>query len=110
MPAIDRAVQDCPDLSLPDFLLLKGELLLRAASTRDDLIRASWPFLRVAAHVPSDPRAADGLVGGASALERMGRPERAIVLLEECLAHKQLRDETRRQAEDGLARLRAKKP
>ncbi len=108
--ALNRAIQDCPDASLPGFLLLKGETMLRTASTRDDFIRASWPFLHVAAHRPDDPRAADGLAGGAAALERTGRRGQAIALLEECLAHKRLTDETRHRAEESLTRLRSAKP
>ncbi len=110
LAALNRAIQDCPDATLPSFLLLKGDTLLRTAASRDDLIRASWPFLHVAAYRPSDPRAADGLVGGAVALERMGRREHAISLLEECLTQKNAREETRRSAEEALARLRGVKP
>jgi tetratricopeptide (TPR) repeat protein len=104
--ALDRAIADCPKGSLPGFFLLKGDVMLSTASSRDDLIRASWPFLRIAAHAPDDPRAADGLLGGATVLERIGRADQAIGLLEECLGQSQVGDETRRRAEESLTRLR----
>lgn len=104
---LDRAVRDCPDSSLPSFLLLKGETLLRTAAAREDIIRASWPFLRVVVHMPDDPRAAGGLLGAASAVERLGRGDQAIAFVEECLAHKRLSDETRGKAQVMLTRLRS---
>lgn len=104
---LDRAVRDCPDASLSGFMLLKGETLLRTAVAREDIIRASWPFLRVVVHMPDDPRAADGLLGAASAVERLGRTDQAIALVEECLAHKRLSDESRGKAQSMLARLRS---
>jgi len=104
---LDRAIRDCPDASLPSFLLLKGEFLLRTALVREDIIRASWPFLRVVVHAPDDPRAADGLLGSASALERLGRSDQAVALVEECLAHKRVDDRTRERARTMLARLRS---
>lgn len=104
---LDRAVRDCPDSLLPSFLLLKGETLLRTAAARDDIIRASWPFLRVVVHTPDDPRAADGLLGAASAVERLGRKDQAVAFVEECLAHRRLADETRGKAQAMLTRLRS---
>ena len=103
---LDRAVRDCPDASLPGFMLLKGETLLRIAGSREDVMRASWPFLRVVVHMPDDPQAADGLLGAASAVERLGRTDQAVALVEECLTHKQLSDETRGKAQMMLTRLR----
>ena len=103
---LDRAVRDCPDSALPGFLLLKGEALLRTAAAREEIIRASWPFLRVMVHMPDDPRAADGLLGAALAVERLGRTDQAGAFVEECLAHKRLRDETRGEAQAMLTRLR----
>jgi len=104
---LDRAVHDCPDTLLPSFLLLKGETLLRTALARDDVIRASWPFLRVVIHMADDPRAADGLWGAARAVERLGRRDQATALVEECLAHKHVSDETRGKAAAMLTRLRS---
>jgi tetratricopeptide (TPR) repeat protein len=103
---LDQTVRDCPEEMLPDFLVLKGWTLLRAAQTREEVIRASWPFLRVAIHFPDDSRATEGLYGAALALERIGRADKAIDLLEECLAHERLTDQTRSLAQELLARLR----
>jgi len=104
---LDSAIRDCPESALPSFLLLKGRTLLAAASTRDELIRASWPLMRVVVHMPDDSRAAEGLYAAAEALERLGNNDKAIELLRECVAHKQVPDETRQRAETSLARLQS---
>jgi tetratricopeptide (TPR) repeat protein len=103
--ALDAVIRDCPLPSLPRALVLKGEVLLRSAGTREELIRASWPFLRVAIHVPDSPLAPDGLYAAASVMERIGRADRAAALLKECLAHPQLSDATRGRAEAMLTGL-----
>ena len=103
--ALDQAIRHCPAAALPSFLLLKGRLLLKAASTREDLIRASWPFMRVAIHFPDDPRAAEGLVGAAQVLGRLGNRRKAFELLDECLQHAHLQEETRLAAEEARQRL-----
>ncbi|MCH7703803.1 MAG: hypothetical protein IIB61_01720 [Planctomycetes bacterium] len=103
---LDRAIENCPDDVLPDFLLLKGRALLKAASTRDDVIRASWPLLRVAIHMPKDPRAAEALLVAATAMERIGKPAKALLLAEESLAHPAALEETKRSAAAEVARLR----
>ena len=110
LTGLDRAIRDCPREMLPSFLLLKGETLLRGASTREEIIRAAWPFMRVAIHMRKDPRAAEGLYGAARAVERLGRPDQAIALLEECLGHRQLTEEIRREANTALDRLRSEAP
>jgi hypothetical protein len=107
LSGLDRAIEDCPDEQLADFLLLKGRLLLNSAETREEIIRASWPFLRVTIHMPGDPRAAEGLLGAATALERLGQPVKAIQLLEECLAHSSVGNEVRSEAEAAMKRLTA---
>lgn len=107
LAGLDRAVRDCPESNLPSFLLLKGRTLLRTAVTREDIVRASWPLMRVAVHFPDDPRGADGLLGAAGALERIGRAGKAVQLLEECLARNDLTDSTRRKARSALARLQS---
>lgn len=109
LSSLDRAIRDCTEGALPGFLLLKGETLLRTASTREEIIRASWPFLRIAIHFPDDSRAAEGLYGAASALERLGRVDKAMELLDECLEHKRLTDQTRAIAEAARARIRSGK-
>ena len=107
LSSLDIAIGDCPDEILPSFLLLKGRTLLRTAATRDQVIRASWPFLRVAIHFRNDSRAAEGLYDAALALERLGRPDKAGELLQECLEHKWLTPRTRSLAETARARLLA---
>lgn len=102
---LDHAIRDCPSNMIADFLLLKGETLSRIATTRNDIIRASWPFMRVAIHWHDDARAADGLLGAALALERIGRPAQARSLLKECLAHPAVQDHTEKQAREALDRL-----
>ena len=62
--------------------------------------------MRVAIHFPDDAGAADGLYGAARAVERIGRVDKAIELLEECLGHPRLTPQTRRSAETALMRLR----
>ena len=105
--ALDQALADCPDAVLPSLLLLKGETLLRTASAPEEYIRAAWPFMRVVIHMPDDPRAAEGLFGAAQALERIGRPAKAVQLLEECVAHPGISAELHERAERELERLRA---
>ena len=107
LESLDLAIEDCPDTLLPSFLLFKGRMLLRKATSRDDIIRATWPFMRVAAHMADDPRAADGLYETALALKRLRSEEKAIDLLIECLAHKRLSDGTRQKAKEALARLQS---
>ena len=106
---LDGLIERCPEAMLPGALLLKGEVLLRTAQSREELIRAGWPFLRVAVHMPNDPRAAEGLFGAARALERLGRIDKAAELIAECLAHKKLTEETRKRAQAALERLQSER-
>jgi tetratricopeptide (TPR) repeat protein len=103
--ALDRAIRDAPDSHVADFLLLKGRLLSRTAKTREDWVRAAWPFLRIAAHLPDDARAAEALYESARVLERIGRADQAASLLRECLDHAKLDARTREQAEHMMKRL-----
>lgn len=105
MAALNRAMTHCPSDDLADLLLLKGRTLLREAKSREDLIRASWPFLRVVAHMPEDPRAAEGLLGAAKCVERLSRKDKATELLRECLAHRAISDATTKLAKAELERL-----
>ena len=107
LAGLDRAIRDCPTTLLPSFLLLKGHVLARIATTPEEIVRASWPFMRVVAHMPDDPRAADGLYGAALILGRLGRNDQAVELLNECLTHKHVRDETRQAANAALQRLKS---
>ncbi len=104
---VERAIADCPDEVLADFLLLKGRTLAATASTREDMIRASWPFMRAVAHMPDDAEAAEGLYETALMMERLGRGDRAIDLLNECLAHERITDETRGKAATALKRMQS---
>ncbi len=106
IPDISRAIRDCPMNKLPDFLLLKGRVLLATAETRDELIRASWPFLRVAIHSSKDSRAAIGLQGAAEVLEQMEEYAKAKALLNECLNHEKVNSETATTARASLDRLK----
>jgi len=108
LSGLDRAIRYCPESRLPDFLLLKGETLLSRASTREDVIRASWPFMRVVAHMPDDARAVDGLLGTAKALERIGSFDKAAALLTECLDHPKADEAKRRLASQALSRVQKK--
>lgn len=110
LAGLNRAMRDCPRAMLPEFLLLKGETLLRTASTRDDLIRAAWPFLRAAIHFPDSQQAPEGLYGAALVLERIGRTDKAVDLLAECLAHKRISEEVRTTAEAARARMQSAPP
>lgn len=106
LAGLDRAIHNCPDALVPGFLLLKGDALLRAALEHDEIVRAAWPFLRVVIHYPDDARAPKGLLGAASAMTRLGRPDKSARLLEECLAHELLDEPTRQRAQDALRNLR----
>ncbi len=110
LAGLNHAIRDCPRAMLPDFLLLKGETLLRTASTRDDLIRAAWPFLRAAIHFRDSPQAPEGLYGAALVLERVGRTDKAVDLLAECLAHKRISEQVRTTAEAAQVRMRSAPP
>lgn len=110
MASLDRAIEACPDNVVADVLLLKGRTLLARARTREDVIRSSWPFMRVVIHMPSDPRVPRALVGAAEALERIDRRDKALDLLRACLAHPLLSDDTRALAEAAIGRLTADAP
>lgn len=110
LAALDRTIAGCPDSSVGGLLVLKGDTLVRSASTREDFIRASWPYLRVAAHRSDEPEAADALIGAAKALERAGRVDYALKLLEQAIAHPRASDAPRRIANESLERLRKTNP
>ena len=97
--ALDRAIRDGPEASLPGLLFLKGRLMLRATKSREEIIRAAWCFMRVAVHMPDDPLAPEALVEAAGVLKVLDRREQAAALLNECLAKKQIDEATRQRAE-----------
>lgn len=106
VPGLNRVIENCPENALAEALLLKGRVLLSRASTREEIIRAAWPFLRIPIHFPDDPLAPDGLYGAALALERLERPNKALALLEECARHPRISPETRRRVDVARERLR----
>jgi len=98
LDALDANIRDCPVANLPDFLLLKGDVLARSAHTKEELVRASWPYLRVAINVSDDPRAADGLLAAAALMQRLEKPNLAMSLTDECLAHPRILESTKARA------------
>ena len=98
---IDRAIRDCPEASLPGFLVLKGQLLLQSAQSREQIIHAAWSFMRVPIHMPNDDLAPKALLEAARALHKLEKPDQVKTLLAECYNHPKASPELRRQAESG---------
>ena len=107
LTGLDIAIQDCPLESLASFLLLKGKVLLRTATARNEIIRATWPLLRVVVHLESDPLAPEALYESAVALQRLGRKEQAADLLRECRDHRKVSAKTGQLAKVALERLQS---
>ncbi len=105
LSGLEGALEDCPETSLPDLLLLKGEVLYATAEERVDYIRSAWVFMRVPIHFPDDPRAAQALLWAARAHEKLDAPEKAVELLRECLALEFVAPEIHAQAAEALQRL-----
>lgn len=103
--ALDDLIRECSEQMLPSALLLKGRAQLAAAHSSDDLVRAIWPFLRVAIHMPADVRAADGFLGAAQGLFRLGRTDDADRLLKNCMAHPGATVEVKNEAQALMDRL-----
>lgn len=110
LEGMDRAIAECPEAILPDFLLLKGQALLRSATEEKQIVRAAWALMRVAIHMPDDPRAAAALYHAALAMERLGRPGKAADLLAECLGHDRILKEDRDRCEAAQRRIKAGGP
>lgn len=104
--AVDRALREVPESVLPDFLMLKGGILSRSAKSREEIIRAAWPWLRVVIHAPNHPRAPEALYETAGALEKLNLRDKASQFLDECLRHAKASDDIKRKAETALARLK----
>jgi tetratricopeptide (TPR) repeat protein len=98
---LDQAIRDCPESSLPGFLLIKGQLLLQSARTREEIMHAAWAFLRVPIHMPNDELAPKALLEAARALYKLEKEEQARTLLVECYNHPKATPEIRKQAESG---------
>ncbi len=98
---LDRAIRDCPETSLPGFLVLKGQVLLQSAQSREQIIHAAWSFMRVPIHMPNDDLAPKALLEAARALHKLDKVEQANALLAECYNHPKATLEIRREAESG---------
>lgn len=107
---LDQALRTCPDGLLPRFLMLKGETLSLRTRSRDDLLRAAWPYLRVAIHFPDDPLAPAALSQAALILERAGLVDKARGLWEEAIRHSRGTNEVRDEARRRLEILRESSP
>ena len=105
LAAVDEAITECPLQVMPDLLLLKGEILLARASDHRDLLRAGSAFMRVAIHFADDERAARGLFWAAKVHQRIKRTDKAVQLLNECLAHARVSPSLKDQAEAELAQI-----
>lgn len=88
--ALERAIRDCPDASLPGFLVLKGEWGMRSAANREQMIHAAWAYLRVPIHFPDHELAPKALLGATRVLYKLGRNSDATTLLAECAKHPKL--------------------
>ncbi|MCH7527600.1 MAG: hypothetical protein IID39_09195 [Planctomycetes bacterium] len=91
---------------MPELLLVKARALLRAASDEDDLVRVGWAAMRIVLHYPDDPRTPEALMVAAKVHERIGRAPTALKLLGECIGHRAVTADLRRQAEADVERLR----
>ena len=105
LASVEQAVADCPTEVLPDLLLLKGRALLARASDRDDLLASGAALMRVPIHFPDHQQAPEALFWAARVHERLERRDKAVQLLEECLAHARVSQALRQQAEAELSRL-----
>lgn len=106
MAALDRAIALCPERQASGFLLLRGRALAKSAVTAEDKLRATWPFLRIAAHFPKDPVVPEALLEAGALLQSAGQRENAAALYAECAAHELATPELKRKAESLLAEPR----
>lgn len=99
LAAVDRAIEDCPEESLPGFLILKGQLLRKTAASREEKIRAAWAFLRVPIHLPDHALAPQALLEAGMTLTEFDQAG-ARALFAECARHPKVTPELRKQAEN----------
>ena len=104
---LDRAIRESVDSVVPDLLLLKARALLEGGTRKEEWVRAGWAFMRVVIHFKDDPAAAEGLLGAAQVYERIGRADKAITLLSECVDHASASEAVAQEARAALDRLRA---
>lgn len=106
---LNEAIADAPTEMLSRLLLLKGFALLRYEGEPRSEIPAGWAFMRVVAHMPDSPDAAKGLYGAALAMEKLGRVDKSVSLLQECRNHKFATAAIQALATNMLRRLQSKK-
>lgn len=102
LTSVDRALRECPDSTLAEFLVLKGQLLMQSAKTPEDFIHAAWTFLRVPIHMPDSELAPRALLEAARAMNALQRPDQAHSLVAECLNHPKITAELRAEAQGPL--------
>ena len=105
---IDEGILHAPADVVAGFLWTKGRARMIAAKRPDDVIRATWLFMRIAIHMPADPLVPRALLEAGRGLERAGREAKAVGLWRECLGLAQIDDETRKIVEAEVARVEAK--
>jgi tetratricopeptide (TPR) repeat protein len=105
LQAVDRAIESCPETSMPQFLILKGEALLAQAKEPKGRLRAALAFMRVPVHFPDDPQAPMGLFQTALVYESIGNPKKAGILMAECKQHRLVSSELRQRADEALKRF-----
>jgi len=98
LAVLDRAIRDCPENSMPEFLILKGQILQQGAQTREQKIHAAWAFMRVPIHWPDHELAPQALLDAGRTVYEFDK-EKAKVLLAECSNHPKATPELRKQAE-----------
>ncbi len=104
---LDQALAVAPTDILSRLLLLKGYALLRIQEEPGSEVSAGWAFMRVVAHMPDSPDAAEGLYGAALAMEKLGRVDKSVSLLQECRDHQYASAAIKAQAEKMLRRLQS---
>lgn len=110
LASVDRAIRDAPPSLVAGFLLIKGKSLLAQAATRQDVIRATWPLLRIVIHLHDDAAAPEAMVQTGIALDRLHRADKARESYTEAIAHPKITDEIRRLAEERLRRIESAGP
>ncbi len=104
---IDEGILHAPADVVAGFLLTKGRARMIVAKKPDQVIRATWLFMRIAIHMPADPLAPQALLEAGRGLERVGREAKAVALWRECLGMQQIDEQTRKVVEAEVARVEA---
>lgn len=104
---IDEMIEHAPSGVLAGFLLVKGRARMRAATKRDDVIRAIWPLMRIVIHLQDDPLAPAALLEAGRGMERLDSPGKALSLWRECLDLPQSDEAMKKTVESEIARVAA---